>query len=121
MDNKEVTPVAKKRRPPSAGRGRKVGELNKFTRTLKEAILAAFDAVGGREYLIAVAKEDPKTFCMLLARVLPLQVEAELRPVGRVAREPMSKEEWAERFCVDRPEDKPAPVLIDLTPNGHGI
>jgi len=70
-----------RRRPPAAGRGRQKGELNKLTRTLKEAILAAFDEVGGRDYLVAVAKDDPKTFCGLLARVLPLQVDAEMTAV----------------------------------------
>jgi hypothetical protein len=105
MDSKEVTLVAEpqRRKPPAAGRGRQKGELNKLTRTLKEAILAAFDEVGGRDYLVAVAKDDPKTFCGLLARVLPMQVQAEVSPVQyRVAREPMTPEEWADKFGAER-------------------
>lgn len=53
------------------GAGRKKGVPNKTTTQLKEAILNAFDAVGGQKYLVTVAKEDPRTFCTLLGKVLP--------------------------------------------------
>src|SRR5215210_7557751 len=36
--------------------------------------MEAFDEVGGQAYLVRVAQEDPRTFCGLLAKVLPLQV-----------------------------------------------
>jgi hypothetical protein len=41
---------------------------------LRNAILAALQALDGVEYLIRVAKDDPKTFCALLGRVLPLTI-----------------------------------------------
>src|SRR5262245_4108491 len=41
---------------------------------LKAAILGALEAVDGVEYLINVAKNDPRTFCTLLGRVLPLTI-----------------------------------------------
>ena len=53
------------------GPGRPKGKQNKVTTELKDAILASFDAVGGQEYLVRVAKDDPKTFCSLLGKVLP--------------------------------------------------
>ena len=56
------------------GPGRPPGLANKATRTLKTAILNAFEKVGGEEYLIRVAREDPKTFCTLLGKVLPTQL-----------------------------------------------
>jgi hypothetical protein len=59
-------------RRPSAGR--KKGVPNKLTADLKAAILAAFDEVGGAAYLRSVATTDPRTFCMLLGKVLPNQV-----------------------------------------------
>ena len=55
------------------GPGRPPGLANKATRTLKTAILNAFEKVGGEEYLVRVAREDPKTFCTLLGKVLPTQ------------------------------------------------
>ena len=57
------------------GPGRPKGSTNKVTRTLKEAILQAFDEVGAVDYLVSVAREDPRTFCALLGKVLPMQVE----------------------------------------------
>lgn len=57
--------------------GRKKGSQNVVTKALKEAILAALDEVGGQKYLVKVARDDPKTFCSLLGKVLPLQVTGE--------------------------------------------
>ena len=61
-------------RPGERRGGRQKGTPNKTTAALKDAILNAFSEVGGESYLVAVAREDPKTFCALLAKVLPLQV-----------------------------------------------
>ena len=62
--------------------GRKRGTPNKSTAALKEAVLKAFDEVGGVEYLVRLANDDPRTFCSLLGRVIPteasLQVDASL-------------------------------------------
>lgn len=77
--------MATKQLPPAAGRGRKHGELNKTTKTLKEAILLAAEQSGmdgkGKEglvgYLRRVADEDVKAFSGLLGKVLPLQVTGE--------------------------------------------
>jgi hypothetical protein len=81
MTSKQQTDTAK-RLPPNAGKGRPAGSPNKTTTALKEAILAAAEAVGadgeGSEgltgYLKKVAKEDVKAFSGLLGKVLPLQV-----------------------------------------------
>lgn len=59
---------------PKAGPGRPKGSQNKLTREIKEAIVNAFEKVGGEEYLIRVAEDDPKTFCGLLGKALPLQI-----------------------------------------------
>jgi hypothetical protein len=50
---------------------------------VKAAIMAAFDQVGGAEYLKNVAQTDPRTFCTLLGKILPTQVtgDAETGPV----------------------------------------
>lgn len=52
--------------------GRQKGTPNKTTRDLKEAILGAFHAAGGLKYLERVANDDPRTFCTLLGKVIPL-------------------------------------------------
>lgn len=54
--------------------GRKAGTPNKTTAELKSAILKAFDAAGGVDYLTKVASEHPAVFCGLLGKVLPLTV-----------------------------------------------
>ena len=62
---------------PKTG-GRKKGTVNRLTRTIKEGIEAAFDEVGGESYLVRVAREDPKTFCGLLGKLLPAELKAEV-------------------------------------------
>jgi len=78
-DNKEL-PIIAKRKPPSAGRGRKKGEINKTTKLLKEAILMAAEQAGGNGglvgYLVEQAIANPGPFMSLLGKVLPMQVEA---------------------------------------------
>ena len=54
--------------------GRQKGTPNKTTAALKDAILIAFEQAGGEDYLLRVANTDPKTFCTLLGKVLPMQV-----------------------------------------------
>tara|TARA_R110000868_G_scaffold411243_1_gene702512 strand:- start:5526 stop:5795 length:270 start_codon:yes stop_codon:yes gene_type:complete len=54
--------------------GRPKGAPNKTTAALKDAILNAFNSVGGESYLATIARDDPRTFCALLGKVLPLQI-----------------------------------------------
>ena len=67
-----------KRKPPPPGPGRPRGSRNKATKALKDAILSAFDEVGGSDYLATIAREDPRTFCALLGKVIPLTVKGEV-------------------------------------------
>ena len=64
-------------KPPNAGVGRKPGAKNKTTVALRDAILHAFDAVGGQSYLVDVARKDHKAFCALLGRLMPRAVTDE--------------------------------------------
>jgi hypothetical protein len=65
-------------KPPNAGKGRAKGTPNKTTALLKDAILKAADAAGGKEgmigYLTTQAKDNPGPFMALLGKVLPMQV-----------------------------------------------
>lgn len=63
------------RKPPNAGKGRPKGASNKTTKAIKDAIIEAFEKAGGVDYLVTLAKEDPRTFCALVGKVIPLQVE----------------------------------------------
>lgn len=58
--------------------GSRKGTPNKVTQAVKEAVQTAFDEVGGAEYLVKVARHDHKTFCALLGKVIPAQVNATL-------------------------------------------
>ncbi len=60
------------------GAGRKRGVPNKLTAHVREAVENAFSAVGGADYLVKVAEEDPRTFCTLLGKILPTQVDAQI-------------------------------------------
>jgi hypothetical protein len=66
------------------GGGSRKGRPNKVTTALKDAVLRAFEKVGGEDYLVTVAGSDPRTFCALLGRVLPRDVRLEPEGEGRV-------------------------------------
>ncbi len=54
--------------------GRQKGTPNRLTAEVKQAILNAFDNVGGETYLEKLAVEDPRTFCTLLGKILPRDI-----------------------------------------------
>ena len=56
--------------------GRPKGGQNKVTVSLRDAIMNAFETMGGEAYLVRVARQNPTVFCALLARILPLQLQA---------------------------------------------
>lgn len=58
--------------------GRPKGTQNKTTQTVKEAVIAAFDEVGGASYLVEIAHTQPKAFLSLLGRVIPTEVSGSL-------------------------------------------
>lgn len=51
--------------------GRQKGTPNKLTVGVKDALRMAFTDAGGVEYLVGVAKAEPRVFCALLAKLLP--------------------------------------------------
>ena len=55
------------------GPGRPKGSVNRTTAALKEAMLEAFDRGGGVAWLLALMKDEPKTFASLLARLIPTE------------------------------------------------
>lgn len=61
-------------RGQKTGGGSRKGKPNKLTADLRAAIQGAFVAAGGQDYLLTVAKEDPRTFCKLLGMTLPKDV-----------------------------------------------
>ena len=97
------------------GSGRKKGGTNKITADVKQAIMEAFNALGGVEYLCAVAREDPKAFCALLAKLIPVKVagDAEDPPVLRMAIDAPpneTREQWLARTARER--GLPAPAIV---------
>ena len=54
-----------------AGLGRPKGSPNKVTASLKDALQEAFDELGATQWLVKLGQEEPKTFAMLLAKLLP--------------------------------------------------
>lgn len=69
--------------------GRKKGVPNKINADLKGMILTALSDVGGKDYLVEQAKENPTAFLTLVGKVLPKEVHVDL--TARIAA--MSTEE----------------------------
>lgn len=59
--------------------GRKRGTPNRATKALRDMVLEALDAAGGVDYLRDVATADPATFCRLLLKLMPQEVEAKVQ------------------------------------------
>lgn len=74
-DDSKLEPVTvPKRRPPNAGKGRPKGSVNKTTASVKAALTAAFDAIGGDEALATWAQANPTEFYKLWAKMLPTEL-----------------------------------------------
>ena len=67
--------------------GRQTGTPNKISADIKAAIEGALEAVGGQQYLEAVALDHPQVFCSLLSRLIP------------------KKEDLSMQVVVEEPED----------------
>ena len=78
----DVPGVGRPPRPPKGTRwgGRAKGTPNKVNQSIREVIQMAFEQVGGVEYLVRLAQEDPKTFVPLLIKTMP--PEAKVRQEG---------------------------------------
>lgn len=69
------------------GQGRKKGQVNRLTRTMKEAIEQAFEKAGGVDYLVRLANgtsSDRQAFAALIGRLLPMQVNSNIEARIRV-------------------------------------
>jgi hypothetical protein len=56
----------------------------KLTIDVKEAIAKAFELSGGVDYLVQVARDDPRVFCALLQKIIPTEVKAEVNVSGKL-------------------------------------
>ena len=63
-------------RPPPRRSKRRSPLSARDISALTDGMIEALTAAGGVNYLLTIAKEDPKTFCALLAKVLPLRLDA---------------------------------------------
>ena len=79
--------MAGKGQPKTGGRAK--GVPNKVSSDLKSMILTALSEVGGKDYLVEQAKENPTAFLTLVGKVLPKEVHVDL--TARIAA--MSTEE----------------------------
>lgn len=81
-----------KPKPPNAGKGRVKGVPNKTTALLRDAIITAAVEVGSNNkgkggllgYLRYVAWNEPKSYCGLIGRVIPLQIAVDPDSDGHV-------------------------------------
>lgn len=123
----------KKGDPRPAGAGRRPGQANRTTTVLKLAILNSAADVGfpkqkGRHwkpgpgglegYLRWLAMYEPKSFSMLLGRVLPLQITGEGGGPVRVIDETMSPAAAASAYAAALKFQGP-PTMIDVTPRAN--
>ncbi len=51
---------------------------NRLRPEIMDGIFEAFETVGGVDYLVEIAIKDPPTFCRLLSKLIPQQIEANI-------------------------------------------
>src|SRR5215813_4027620 len=101
------------------GSGRKKGVPNKITADVKQAILEAFSALGGVEYLKRVAITDPKSFCALLGKIVPVKVESKDSPPMIMATIDRPPEETREQWLARRYRELGVTTTALLPGNGR--
>lgn len=72
------------RKPPSAGKGRPKGSVNKVQKDVKEMVLNALNNAGGQAYLTRQAEANPTAFLSLLGKLVPKDVKAEISGVESI-------------------------------------
>ncbi len=77
--------------PPAAGKGRKPGSVNKTTTAVKDALMLAFDSIGGVPALSLWAKDNPEKFYPIWAKLLPQEIKGELELTHATAEERNSR------------------------------
>jgi hypothetical protein len=87
--------------------------------------LEAFNALGGVEYLCAVAREDPKAFCALLGKLIPAKVagdaESPLVLGVMVDRPPQeTREQWLARRYRELGIAAPSTLMVTAAGGSKG-
>ena len=85
MDNQHKLGESGEKACGNRGKGRKKGSMNKTSAKVKEMILGALSDVGGKDYLVRQADENPVAFMSLLGKVLPSEIKADLNHSGQIA------------------------------------
>jgi hypothetical protein len=80
MDERKIGPNR-----GNAGKGRPPGASNKTTASVRAALEEAFDNLGGVKSLVEWAKSEPTEFYKLYAKLLPVQVQADMRHQGSIS------------------------------------
>lgn len=57
--------------------GRKKGTPNKLNADVKNMVLTALNDVGGKDYLVSQAKENPTAFLTLVGKILPTTLSSD--------------------------------------------
>ena len=61
--------------PGDGGSSPSSGKKPRYAKGMREAVLEAFDRLGGVDYLVQVGRDDPRTFVAVLNKLLPQAVE----------------------------------------------
>jgi hypothetical protein len=87
--------------------GRRPGSINRTTASVKAALVAAFDELGGVEALVKWGRKNPNLFYPLWARLAPteVKVEGESRTVTEVI--VRTREEASVVLALCAPPDAP--------------
>lgn len=59
---------------PQPGSGRPKGSTSKIGQEIRKAIQEALHEVGGKDYLVKLAKDNPQVFCALVSKIVPAEI-----------------------------------------------
>ncbi len=93
--------------------GRPRGTPNATTASVKQALLNAFVEAGGEKFLLKLAKSDPKTFVMLLAKLIPREIQARVQGPPDMAERILEARKRARLVAAERNEEQPSHAETD--------
>lgn len=89
------------------------GAIGAHNKNMKEALELAFTRSGGVKYLERVAADDPKTFCGLLSKLIPTNINVDVTTLS-LGTAMLEASKRLDEFNARTIEHDPKPTIIDV-------
>ena len=99
--------------------GRKPGTPNKFSLSVREAVLETFERLGGVEHMTAWAADHPAEFYRIAAKLIPQAIEGSMQHTHTVLARELDDDALASIAAGGREGADSAAVGAKVPPTAH--